>query len=309
MNHEFSSFCNTLIETTGFFEGTILLVGKTDSGKTTLMQCLLDAFKRRGRTVSLVDADLGQSRIGPPTTMGYLPPGMHTHTAILFDPPALHFLGDTTPAGKIEPAAWYTAHLIQLGKKYGRVVLVDTCGYFGCAEAERMKILQAEWGKVDLIIALGEQRELCFLQEKAASSVLMIPPCSGVPVKTPQQRKAHREALFQTYFSRVRFQRIDLHRFSSRPPDLSPWIEGNVSSQSFLAMLSGEKKQYAYNGLLCGLWDTRGVCIGLGRLRRLEILEGWAQLAIPKVLKDDVHTVVPGILRVGPTGEEMGRID
>src|SRR5919197_322767 len=50
--------------------GRIFVVGGVDSGKTTFARRLALAALESGQSVALVDADLGQSTIGPPGTVG-----------------------------------------------------------------------------------------------------------------------------------------------------------------------------------------------------------------------------------------------
>ena len=47
-----------------------LVIGVVDAGKTTLVTRLAAALASPGDLVGVVDADLGQSDIGPPTTVG-----------------------------------------------------------------------------------------------------------------------------------------------------------------------------------------------------------------------------------------------
>ena len=49
---------------------TAVLVGGLDAGKTTLARQLLARALERGRRPALVDADVGQKAVGPPTTVG-----------------------------------------------------------------------------------------------------------------------------------------------------------------------------------------------------------------------------------------------
>ena len=48
----------------------ILVLGSVDTGKTTLVTYLANSLVKRGKRVAIVDADVGQSDIGPPTTIG-----------------------------------------------------------------------------------------------------------------------------------------------------------------------------------------------------------------------------------------------
>src|SRR5215510_11503725 len=50
--------------------GVILFVGASDAGKTTLVAALASELASRGARVGIVDSDVGQSEIGPPSTVG-----------------------------------------------------------------------------------------------------------------------------------------------------------------------------------------------------------------------------------------------
>ncbi|MGH7279683.1 MAG: Clp1/GlmU family protein, partial [Candidatus Rokuibacteriota bacterium] len=47
-----------------------LVVGESEAGKTSLVAALGNALIARGLSVAVVDADVGQSEIGPPATVG-----------------------------------------------------------------------------------------------------------------------------------------------------------------------------------------------------------------------------------------------
>jgi len=56
-----------MVSTSPLRSGKVLLLGAADTGKTTLMGALVERLARR-RPTAVVDADIGQSHIGPPTT-------------------------------------------------------------------------------------------------------------------------------------------------------------------------------------------------------------------------------------------------
>lgn len=49
--------------------GSIILVGGTDTGKSTLARWMVKGLVETGRTVGWIDGDIGQSTLGMPTTM------------------------------------------------------------------------------------------------------------------------------------------------------------------------------------------------------------------------------------------------
>jgi polynucleotide 5'-hydroxyl-kinase GRC3/NOL9 len=80
-----------------------LLLGAADTGKTTLMDALAERLARR-QPVALVDADTGQSHIGPPTTVGWTLREAHSCAPTAPEARGIAFVGDVTPVG----------HLLQL---------------------------------------------------------------------------------------------------------------------------------------------------------------------------------------------------
>ena len=51
-------------------KGICLILGASDTGKTTLAEALTKQLVKK-QPVGIVDADIGQSHIGPPTTVGW----------------------------------------------------------------------------------------------------------------------------------------------------------------------------------------------------------------------------------------------
>ena len=50
--------------------GVAIILGATDTGKSTLAKFLVTNLCKRGLKMALVDADIGQSFLGPPTRPG-----------------------------------------------------------------------------------------------------------------------------------------------------------------------------------------------------------------------------------------------
>src|SRR5438132_1711797 len=106
-----------------------LILGTSDTGKTFRTARLAAALAARGERVAVVDADVGQSEIGPPTTVGL---GRVSRTlARLGDAEvwALEFVGDTSPVRYIRETAEATGRLVRRALDAGfERVLVDTGG-------------------------------------------------------------------------------------------------------------------------------------------------------------------------------------
>jgi polynucleotide 5'-hydroxyl-kinase GRC3/NOL9 len=51
-------------------KGSVILLGTADAGKSTFSKFLVSQLCKRRLRVALVDADIGQSILGPPGTIG-----------------------------------------------------------------------------------------------------------------------------------------------------------------------------------------------------------------------------------------------
>ena len=107
----------------------ILVIGETDAGKTSFTTFLAGALLERGASVGVVDADLGQSDIGPPTTVGLgrlrLPVERLEDAEVV----GLYFVGSTSPQGHLLPTVAGTRAMVQKALRLGfDRVIVDTSG-------------------------------------------------------------------------------------------------------------------------------------------------------------------------------------
>ncbi|MCL6558748.1 MAG: hypothetical protein K6U74_08060 [Firmicutes bacterium] len=49
--------------------GVFMVIGGVSSGKSTFVKFLASSFLKRDKKIAIIDADIGQSWIGPPTTV------------------------------------------------------------------------------------------------------------------------------------------------------------------------------------------------------------------------------------------------
>src|SRR4030043_1280111 len=80
--------------------GTAILIGATDSGKSTLTKYLVEKLIRENINVSVVDADIGQSTLGLPGTIS-MKVFSHEKDIEQYTFERMFFVGTTNPAKKI----------------------------------------------------------------------------------------------------------------------------------------------------------------------------------------------------------------
>ena len=185
--------------------GVVVLLGASDSGKTTLARILTERWRAAGRTVGLVDGDIGQSSIGPPTTVGLAILSSDDPRPLSPDPRSLSFVGSTSPPGHFLPLILGTQDLVRRAIAQGaEMVLVDTTGLILGSVAASLK-----WHKLIAlqprhVLALQRAEELepilRLMEGQAALEIHRLPVSPRVARRSHAARRAFREERFREYF-------------------------------------------------------------------------------------------------------------
>jgi polynucleotide 5'-hydroxyl-kinase GRC3/NOL9 len=229
----------------------VLVIGPAEAGKTTFVARLANALHARGLRVAIVDADVGQSEIGPPATVGL--GAVRRPLARTGDAEQVHleFVGTTSPGRQ----PWRTAELT--GRVAGRAraefdrVLVDTSGFVtgGFAAAVKQRKIAAVSPDVVVAVQAADECEhiLRALPAETAARVVRLPAVGGTRPRSAVARRRHREAALARHLEGARpivlaAARVALHSLRGEP--LTP-AEVPV-------------------GVLVALHDARGDTVGLG---------------------------------------------
>ncbi len=203
----------------------ILVIGETDTGKTSFTTYLADTLVRAGLSVGVVDADLGQSDIGPPTTVGLgrlHPPVERLAEAEVV---GLYFVGSTSPQGHLLPTVLgtraMTLRALQLGLDR---VIVDTSGLVQGEMGRLLKQHKIDLVAPDLVLCLqrnGECEHILRPYGAGGPPALMRLASSGATRRRSQEeRRQHRERSLMAYFADARQVTLDLGRVILRQPAL-----------------------------------------------------------------------------------------
>jgi polynucleotide 5'-hydroxyl-kinase GRC3/NOL9 len=143
--------------------GTIMIIGASDTGKSTLAQYLFQQFARTGLCTAVLDADVGQSTLGLPTTLNL---AMGSEPGDDRFPPSgprlSYFVGDITPRGHMLPMLVGSHALQQKGLALGaEVVVVDTTGLVDRSQGGKaLKQWEIELLDPALVVGLQRNKEL-----------------------------------------------------------------------------------------------------------------------------------------------------
>lgn len=182
----------------------ILLLGMRDTGKTTFSALLANRQLVHGIRVAVVDADVGQSEIGPPTTigMGLLEVPVPTLHAVL--PQAIYFVGSNTPRGRmLEMVNGVRAMVAKAESAGAQSVIIDTTGFVAGAAARRLKCAKVEAVRPQFVVAIQRKDELEHLLrpiEQRNLTLMRLPVPDAVLLKSSEMRQQRRMMRFFRYF-------------------------------------------------------------------------------------------------------------
>jgi len=216
--------------------GTLMVIGASDTGKSTLARYLFQELCRAGLRVAYLDGDVGQSTLGLPATMALaLSSGPGDERFNPHGPRVTYFVGSTTPRGHMLPVVVGAYRLQQKALALGaEVVVVDTTGLVDPAEGGRaLKQWKIELLAPSMVIGLQRGREL--------ESTLW-------PLRR-EARIARRRALLADYFRSARSCGVSLRQMA-------------VYELDRLA-----------SGALVAFQDVEGFALGLGVVEEADRLE------------------------------------
>lgn len=133
----------------------IMLVGATDTGKSTLATYISNVAVAEGLAVGIVDSDIGQGDIAPPACIGSCMVREQVLDLRDLDADEYYFIGRITPAGVEDHIIRGVIHLINTLNATPDMVIVNTDGYVG-QQGLRYKSRIAEVIDADLVVMLGD---------------------------------------------------------------------------------------------------------------------------------------------------------
>ncbi|MDD2474057.1 MULTISPECIES: polynucleotide 5'-hydroxyl-kinase [unclassified Methanoculleus] len=213
----------------------VYVVGATDSGKTTLCRYLVDETAAHMRT-AYVDCDMGQSRIGPPTTEGMI---LHSGTPAPPDRPYLRFVGSTSPGGHFIQTLTGAKRLVEKAAELSAgVTVIDSPGLISGGVGAEFQFQMVDLLRPTRIVALQHGRELERLlanfARNGAMTVHRFPVSPAAVARTAAGRRRYREERFRAYFADARSQDVLLRGLGlqGRVPDVrNPrTVEGRLVS-------------------------------------------------------------------------------
>jgi polynucleotide 5'-kinase involved in rRNA processing len=274
--------------------GVVLLLGDIDTGKTTFGIELIKRALRANIPTAFVDADIVQSTVGPPTTVGLRLCSSITDLSRenLRTADSLGFVGSLVPKGHLLPLTTSTAKLARKARELGcRLIVIDTTSLVSGIYGQSLKFFKMDLVSPDFVVAFergGELEPIVGLAQRfTPAEVLELSVLPEVRARTVEERMSFREEQFAAYFATG----------SSR------W---RVKPTVFMPTLPPEFDLALLDSLVVGMEDGKGTCVGIGVLD-YDADEDILRMVSP--VTEGVRGLRLGSVRIDTTGRSRGPVD
>jgi polynucleotide 5'-kinase involved in rRNA processing len=181
----------------------IMVMGAADTGKTTLIECIGDLLAKH-TVLGIVDLDMGQSRIGLPTTVawGKIKGRFKSWSDIKTE--NFYFTGTLSPIGSLLPAVTGAKLITDKAISCCGKVIIDTTGLIAEPAGRVLKQFKIDLLSPDIILALEHSGELGHILDSFKAHKFPKIYRFSVPVqadlKSTPQRTLYRSEKFKSYF-------------------------------------------------------------------------------------------------------------
>ncbi len=233
----------------------VMVIGKTDSGKTSFCTYLVNRLFSPKQRVAVLDGDLGQSEIGPPCTVGYAfvsEPLTEMYNLKLRN---AFFVGFTSPNGALdkmlEGMISMKSEILDESRDF---VIINTDGWVEGEEAVKYKVKLAEKLEPDVVLFIQQKDELKPLLTALKKFVtIMAESPQAAKQRDTAKRKNLRDLSYAKYLMGAKVKSLPLNYLK---------IEGENTMSNRL----NEEK-----GLLLGLHDNQRRFLGIGVLVKVDL--------------------------------------
>lgn len=234
--------------------GVFFFLGRTDVGKSTVVQGFVRLLAAQRATVMVLDVDLGQSTYGLPTTLNLV------RFSVESEPPvpeclASIFVGSTSPVGHLLQVVIGCRRLLDRARQLRpHAILIDSTGFVEGPLAIEFKLQKLDLLRPRHIVTLARGKELDPIfracQHRADLRLHRLPVSPAARERSAEERRDYRRRKYHEYFATSQVHRLDWEAVG---------VWGRMPPPPATDLL----------GLLVGLNDAEGFCLGVGLLSNL----------------------------------------
>jgi polynucleotide 5'-hydroxyl-kinase GRC3/NOL9 len=265
-----------------------MVIGASDTGKSTFARYLFRRLAKHYPRVGFLDCDVGQSSLGLPTTLTLALTASATGDKPTENERLAYFVGAVSPRGHMLPVVVGAHKLQHRAQQWGvRALVVDTTGLVDAAAGGgALKQWKIELLSPSTVFAFVRGMELEHIlwprRRDPRVRVIELPVPKAVIERSRENRIFYRAERWRNYFAPAATLQLDLRR---------------------LAVFGLEAMT---PGRLLALQDAEGFALGLGVVRRYDPHTQTAAICTPLPSLEGVVSIRLGSLRLDPeTGQEI----
>ena len=191
---------------------TAMVLGTVDSGKTSFCTYLINRLLREKKKVAILDGDLGQSDIGPPSTVAYTFVTKPLTDLFNLEAKNAFFVGVTSPNGAIDKVIkGLTLLKKEISSKNPDFIVINTDGWVEGEEAANYKVQLVKELNPDIIFCIQQKDELTpFLNTIRDFVKIVVDSPSAIKQRSMEKRRSLRELGYMKYLRNAKVQSLPL---------------------------------------------------------------------------------------------------
>lgn len=264
-------------------EKRIMVIGGVDSGKNAFCTLIVNKFLKSKDKVAIIDVDVGQTEVGPPTTIGL---------GLIEEPIAclsnistklLYFAGHITPSRVKNKILIGLKKMLQHPFSLNYPTIINTDGWILGEEAKAYKIDLINAASPSLIVGLGSEDVLKPILEEASKPFVILDSPQLIRKRSQEERKILREDSYRSYLKNGKILVLPVNQVEVR------FFDSSIEVNTLLGLLNKDE------------W-----LIGLGVLK--EFKDKKIMKIYTSVKKEDVKIVEFSGVKVNEEGRELNKI-
>jgi len=237
-------------------KGLAIILGDVDSGKSTLCTYLANTCLEHGIRTSVIDGDIGQADIGPPTTASSSTVSKNILNLQELRPEKSYFVGHTSPTFVSDKLVRSMINLKENLPEKNELTIVNTDGWIREEAAIQHKIELLANMQPDIVLGLSLDHELDPILDRTEAQWLPMKASKHALTRTRDQRRRAREEGYRRFFQNA--QQLDL-----RLSKIKLRTFGGPRQERF-------DRSSEHKGAIAGLLVVDGSMHAIGRVVRID---------------------------------------
>jgi polynucleotide 5'-kinase involved in rRNA processing len=261
--------------------GTLYLLGKSDTGKSSFCRYLIERFAPLSR-IAYLDGDTGQSTIGSPATAGL---AIYDGDPVTPVATGFRFIGDVSPRGHLLQGLTALKRLQAFSRQFNPwMTVIDSPGYVSGEAAREYQFSQIEILRPDHLVAIQERGELeeilALFRSHPAVRTHRFRVSPAVRKRSREWRTRYRMERFSQAFAGAHRQEID------------------TMGIGFHGRLPLSFRDPDWEGLLIGLCDADHFLLTPGIVEHVDPVRGLIRVFAPDFDPERLASVQVGAIRL-----------